>query len=58
MKAAMNQVKEINKLKEAIENTQSQHLKRDYEKKIHKLKKELKEYCTYKKFNYRKLIGE
>lgn len=58
MKAAINQVKEINRLKEAIAKTQSTCLKRDYEKKIHKLKKELKEYCTYKRFNYRKLIGE
>lgn len=58
MKAAINQVKEINRLKEATSKTQSKYLKRDYEKRIHKLKKELREYCRYRNINYHKLINE
>lgn len=58
MKAAINQVKEINRLKEAIAKTQSKYLIRDYERRIHNLKKELREYCTYRNINYHKLISE
>lgn len=58
MKAAINQVKEINRLKEAIAKTQSKYLIIDYEKRIHNLKKELREYCTYRNINYHKLMSE
>ena len=58
MKAAINQVKEINRLKEAIDKTQSKYLIRDYKKRIHNLKKELREYCTYRNINYHKLMSE
>lgn len=58
MKAAINQVKEINILKEAIAKTQSKYLIIYYEKRIHNLKKELREYCTYRNINYHKLMSE
>ncbi len=56
MKAAMRQVAEINRLKEAIKKTESKHLKQDYGKNLHKLQAELKEYCAYRCFDYNQII--
>lgn len=58
MKAAMRQVAEINRVSEAIKNTQSPYLKRDYEKNLRRLKKELREYCYYRGFNFKQILGE
>lgn len=58
MKAALRQVAEINRLKTAIEKTDSAYLKNDYAKNIRKLQKELKEYCGYKGYDYKAIIAQ
>ena len=58
MKAAMRQVTEINRIKEAIKKTKSPHLKRDYEKNLRRLMGELKEYCHYRGFKLKEILGE
>ena len=40
-------VAEIKRYEEAINNTKSEYLKRDYQKKLKKMKLELKEYDRY-----------
>lgn len=47
-KAEKAQLKEIERVKEAIEKTNSEYLKRDYKKNLHCLRRELKEYRRYK----------
>ena len=56
MKQAIKVVKEIERLKWAIYKTNSEHLIRDYSKQIVKLIKELKEYCRYKKLDYKEVM--
>lgn len=56
MRAVNNQLEEIKRLKRAINKTKSQHLKNDYLKNIRKLQNELKEYCFYRGYNYKKII--
>lgn len=56
MKAAMRQVAEIKRLKEAMHKSTSKYLKRDYYKKVGTLQNELKEYCRYKGYDYNKII--
>lgn len=46
-------IKEIRRLYHVV--TQSPYLKNVYTKKIKSLKRELKEYCSYKHFNYKQL---
>lgn len=58
MNAAMRQVAEINRVTEAIQNTKSPYLMRDYEKNLRRLKKELREYCYYRGFNFKQILGE
>ena len=41
-------VAEIERLKTAMEKTDSEYLKRDYEKALKRMQKELKEYDKYK----------
>ena len=41
-------VAEMQRLKTAIENTKSMHLKRDYEKALKRMSVELREYDRYK----------
>lgn len=55
MKQAMAVIKEIRRLYHGCAVTQSPYLKNDYTKKIKSLKRELKEYCGYKHFNYKEL---
>lgn len=55
MTQALVVIKEINRLYTACIKTKSQYLKKDYEKQIKVLKKDLKEYCYYKHFNYKEL---
>lgn len=57
MKAAMRQIEEIKRLKEAIAKTDSKYLKRDYRKNIRRLEEDLKEYCSYRGFEYGKIMG-
>ena len=58
MRAVMRQLEEINRVKEAIHKTESPHLKQDYQKHLKRLKKELREYCYYRGFAYKEIIGE
>lgn len=55
MKQALVVVKEIKRLYEACECTNSKYLRNDYCKKLKVLKRDLKEYCSYKKINYERL---
>lgn len=56
MKAAIRQVAEIKRLKEAMQKSKSKYLKRDYYKRIGTLQNELKEYCRYKGYDYNKIM--
>ena len=56
MKAAMRQVAEINRLKEAKSKTTSKYLISDYTKGIKRLEDELKEYCFYRGLSYEEII--
>lgn len=58
MKAAMRHVEEINRMKEALKKTNSEHLRIDYSKSIKRKQKELREYCYYRGFDYKRLIAE
>lgn len=57
MRAAREQVEEIKRLKAAVEKTKSEHLKNDYSKNIKTRTSELREYCAYRNYNYKKLIN-
>ena len=57
MKAAKRQVEEIKRLEEAISKTKSTYLKNDYSKNARTLKAELREYCGYRGFDYKKVIN-
>ena len=56
MKQALIVVNKIKELEAIINNTTSIYLKADYRKQINRLKKDLKEYCFYKHFNYNDLL--
>ena len=56
MKQAVKVVEEIERLRRAIEKTQSARLKKDYSKAIRRLTAELKEYCGYKKLNINEVM--
>ena len=58
MKAVMRQIEEINRVKEALKKTESPYLKMDYQKNLKRLKKDLREYCYYRGYSYREIIGE
>jgi hypothetical protein len=48
-KAEMRQLAEINRMKEACRKTTSEYLRRDYEKSINRMERELKEYRAWKR---------
>ena len=56
MKQAQKVVAEIKRMKEAKERSKSAHLKNDYSKGIWNLTAELKEYCGYKKLNFKEIM--
>lgn len=58
MKAVNKQVEEIKRLYGAINKTSSKHLKNDYTKNIKALKRDLKEYCSYKGYNYKEILKQ
>lgn len=58
MKAVVRQLEEIKRVKEAIKKTDSPYLKQDYQKHLRRLENELREYCYYRGFNYKEIIGE
>ena len=45
-------------VEEALKKTYSPYLKQDYQKHLKRLKKDLREYCYYRGFNYKEIIGE
>ena len=48
-------INQIKGLYDSCIKSKSPYLKNDYEKKIRSLKRDLKEYCFYKKINYKQL---
>ncbi len=58
MKQALKVIEEIKSDYRAIEQTKSQYLVNDRLKHIKSLKRDLKEYCSYKGFNYKQLTTE
>lgn len=56
MKQALIVVNKIKDLEIAINKTTSIYLKQDYRKQINRLKKDLKDYCFYKNYNYNDLL--
>lgn len=56
MSAIKRQVEEINKYKHALKNSNSMSVKSKYGKLIHHLKRELKEYCTYRGYDYSQIV--
>lgn len=58
MKQALIVIEELKRLYAACIKSESKYLKTDYGKQIKKLKKDLKEYCGYKKIDYEKLCKE
>ena len=58
MKQALKVIEEIKADYRAIEHTKSQNLINDKLKHIKALKRDLKEYCDYKGYNYDQLIKE
>lgn len=58
MKQALIVIDEIKRYYSSCLNSNSSYLKRDYEKKIKSLKRDLKEYCFYKNYNYKKICKE
>lgn len=48
MNAEKRHIAEMERLKEAMRNTNSQYLKRDYRKKLKKMEAELREYRKWK----------
>lgn len=56
MKALQRHIEEIMRYKQAIEKTNSAYLKNDYSKCIYEMKRELKEYCGYRGYNYKEII--
>ena len=58
MKAVMRHLEEVRRVEEALKKTYSPYLKQDYQKHLKRLKKDLREYCYYRGFNYKEIIGE
>lgn len=56
MKAVNRQLEEIKKYKIAMEKSKSVYLKNDYAKCIHRLKKELREYCKWRGYNFKEIM--
>jgi hypothetical protein len=56
MNAIERHIEEIIRYKQAIERTKSVYLKNDYSKCVRSLKKELKEYCSYRGYNYKEIV--
>lgn len=56
MKAVERQVSNIIRLQTAIRKTNSYYLKNDYSKAIHRLKRELKEYCGLRMYDYKAIL--
>lgn len=55
-KALEKHINEIIRLQTAIEKSNSRYLKNDYGKAVHRLKRELKEYCYLRKYNYKAIV--
>lgn len=57
MEQALVVVREIKRMEKAMRETESYRLRNDYGKGVERLKSELKQYCRYKRLNYRKLMA-
>lgn len=58
MKAVERHIEEIKRYQDAITKTNSAYLKNDYAKRVNRMIKELREYCHYRKYNFKKIIKE
>lgn len=56
MKQALKVIEQIKAEKKAVESSSSQYLINDRLKHIKALKRDLKEYCSYKGYNYKEII--
>lgn len=56
MKAVQRQLQEIDRLKTAIDKSDSQYLKNDYSKNIRVLTAELKEYCEWRGYDFQQIM--
>lgn len=52
MMAIIKELDDIKRMQEAIENTDSEYLKRDYKKAIKRKRNEIKEFCKFRGLNY------
>lgn len=55
MNAVFKQIEEIKRVKNAISNSNSIYLIKDYSKHLKKLTKDLQIYCKFKGYNYKKI---
>lgn len=51
-------IQDIKRMDDAIKKTNSVYLKKDYQKRIDKAKKDLREYCRLRGFNYNEIEEE
>lgn len=56
MKAVERQLEEIERCKKIFNSTNSVYMKNDYAKAIRRLTNELREYCKYRGYNFKKII--
>lgn len=55
MKAVRKQIYEIKRMQYACAISNSPYLKNDYDKKIKSMIRDLKEYCSYKNYNFEEI---
>lgn len=56
MRAVNKQLEEIKRVEKALENSKSIKFKKDQGKYLKRLKKELKEYCYCRGYNYQEIL--
>lgn len=56
MNALERHIEELKSYQQAINKTDSIYLKNDYYKKIDRMFKELKEYCKYRKYDFKEVL--
>lgn len=55
MESVKRQVDEIKRLQQIVNKSKSRFIKNDYTKRIIRLKNELKDYCDYRGYDYKKV---
>lgn len=58
MAALDNHIAEMRRVRQAILKTNSEPLKADYGKKYKKMRRELKEYCSYRGIDYKPILSK